>query len=164
MSAPNSVGSTVTQSTLFNSGILTINAVQIGDLEDITVTQDKTIKDYYALGSIKKRKIRAANLNQSISFTVKGGVYRKLVEAFYGSSAATGSGTLYTVIDGQPAIPTMYITAYQDDDTTKSYQLTVSNPVVMKLPISLKTQDFAGITVDFACTEVTMYVDTAVAN
>lgn len=164
MSAPTSVGTSTPVSTLFNSGILTLNGKQIGEIQDIVCNNAFTEKSYYATNSIIKRKIRRSNLVQSITFNITGGMFRELQSTFFGASSPVGSGLSYTVDDGQQASVPLLITAYEDDDTSKAYQITVSNPVMISNNWTLSSQEFETVSVEFACTQLSMYQDTATAN
>jgi sporulation protein YlmC with PRC-barrel domain len=164
MSAPTSVGTTTAVSTLFNSGILTLNGLQVGELQDIVINNSFTEKNYYAVNSIIKRKIRRSNLVQSVSFNITGGMFRELTKTFFGASSPVGSGLTYNVYDGQQTSVPMLITAYEDDNTAKAYQITVIDPLMISNNWTLTSQDFETISVEFACTQLTIYQDTAVAN
>jgi hypothetical protein len=164
MSAPVSVGTTQNVSTVFNSGKLTLNGKLIGDIQDININSSFTEKSRYALNTIIKRAIRRSNLNQSVTFNISGGMYRELYSTFFGASSPVTGGLQYNILDGQQGAATMYMTCYEDDDTTKSYQFSVINPVLLNNSMVLASQEFETVAVEVACTEIKQYVDTLVSN
>lgn len=158
-------GTATGQSVIFNSGLLTIGSSLVTDISDITITCTFAAKDYRTLNSIVKRAIRRATLDQSVKFSMHGGSARKLYELFFSSSSPTSDpGQLYTVKDGQQNTQTVMITCYENDDTTKAYQYVLTNPVMTNHNWTLTTEDYEKCEVDFACTQLSMYVDTAVSN
>lgn len=164
MSAPTSVGTSVAVSTLFNSGIITLNGTQVGEIQDVVINNAFTEKNYWSINSIIKRKIRRSNLVQSVSFNITGGMFRQLTATFFGASSPVGSGLEYNVFDGQQTSVPLLITAYEDDTTTKAYQITVVNPVMISNNWTLASQEFETVSVEFAATEIKVYQDPATAN
>lgn len=166
MAQKQSIGTATTQSIVFNSGYLTVNGFQIADVSDVTVTNTFSAKDYRTLNSIIKRAIRRATLEQSVKFTIDGGKARQLYAVFFSASSVTSDpGKLYTVRDGQqnPA-PSVMVTCYEDDDTTKAYQYVLTNPVLTSHNVPLATEAFAKVEVEIMCTQLSLYVDDAVSN
>lgn len=159
-----SIGNLQTKSVLFNSGILTVNGDQLGNITNLVVTDKFTEASLYVLGSIIKNNIKRSKLEQSVSCDMEGSVYRDLYAVFFGASSAGSGDYTYTVLDGQQAAATVMITAYQDDDATKYYQFVLTNPTLLTHDITLAAQAYDKVKVDFACTQLSLKVATAVAN
>lgn len=164
MSAPQSVGTSVSQALFFNSARLTINGLQIGDIQDVTLNKSFTEKSYYALNGIKKRAIRRSNFNASVSFNITGSLYREIEKNFFSSSSPVSGGLRYTVNDGQQTAMTMLLTAYENDDSTKAIQVEVFDAVILSANETYTSQEFTTYAVEVACTDINKYIDTTLSN
>jgi hypothetical protein len=153
-----SIGTATSQYVYFNTGYLTINANQIVDVQDVTITNSFAAKDFRALNSIIKRAIKRATLDQSIKCTVVG--YNSAIwSLFFSSSSPISGGNEYNVKDGQQNTTTCYLTVYRDDDSSKKLQFQVTNPVFTSNSINAPTEDFGKLELEIQCTEIK--VDTA---
>lgn len=164
MATPTAVGTAATRSILFNSGILTINGVQIGEIQDITGNASKTEKNFYALGSKIKRAVRTSNFDMNISFNIQGALFRELIKTWFSSSSAVSTGLTYTPLDGIENAMSMSITAYENDDTNKWVQINVVGAVLLNHSITLASQEFITIPVEVACEYFTCSLATALTT
>jgi len=164
MSAPQSVGTSVTSALFFNTAILTINGLQIGEIQDVTLNKSYTMKKFNALNSIVPRAIRRSNFEAGVSFNIAGSLYREIEKTFFSSSSPVSGGLKYTVKDGQQTAATMLLTAYENDDTTKSIQIEVTNATIVSANETSASQEFQTFAVEVACTQINKYIDTTLSN
>jgi len=156
-------GSQVDQVVNFNSGFLTIGSSKMADVSDVTISNGFDAKAYRALNSIKKRALRRATLEQSVSLTMFG-IQKAVYESFFSSSSPIATGTQWTVKDGQQDDKVVLLTTYADDDLTKTFQYQLQNPLFGTNNANLPTEDFATTEVEIMCTEIIFITDTAAEN
>lgn len=164
MATKQSIGTANAQSIVFNSGFLTVNGTQITDISEITISSSFTLKDFRTLNSIKKRALRRATLDQTVACKLTGGKARAIYSLFYSSSSPVSGGTEFDVLDGQQTAAAVYITCYEDDNSSKAYQYQLVNPVLSKMDEANMTEEFSEVGLEFGCTDVVFIVDTAVSN
>jgi hypothetical protein len=164
MAVPLSVGTTGTKSIFFNSGILTINGKQIGDVQDVTINLAKTEKNYYALGSKVKRAVRTSNVDSNGTFNLTGALYRELIKNWFSSSSPVSGGLKYTVKDGKEDAMTVVITTYEDDDTDKWIQYEFVGAVLLNHSLTLTQQEFASVQCEIACETINAYLSTTLTT
>lgn len=151
-------GTSTDASLLFNTGILTINGVNITEIENVEISSSFEGKSTYTLNSVKKKRLKRSNLEDEITFEVNAGVYQTIMAVFNSASSAVSGGVEYTANDGQQSDATVLITVYEDDDQTKAIQYQPLNPLFTQNNKSLSSQEFGTTSVTVMCTEVVIYV------
>lgn len=149
-----STGTPVEQRNTFNSGLVTIDTDQLVDLQDITIDESFTEKNYRALNTILKQDIKRSEYEASISFTTMSNA-TALQKYFYSSESTVASGEVdYNVKDGQQdEISDFVLTLYYDEAKTTGIQFTVENPVLLSLNKAPSSQEFTNFDVTIACTK-----------
>lgn len=158
--AMQAIGTATTQSIFFNTGYLTINGSQIVDVQDVTINNGYTAKDFRALNSIIKRAIKRSTLEQSVTCTVVG-ISSSIYSLFFSASSPISGGNEYSVKDGQQNSTTCFLTVYRDDDSAKKLQFQITNPVFTNNSITQSTEDFASMSLEINCTQIKLATDTA---
>jgi hypothetical protein len=143
----------------FNSGILTVNGKELGDVTNVSLTIQQNAVKTIPLNKRVASAIRAGNADHSGSFDVEGGVYQEIVSAFYGQSEVVAGAVEYDTPDTQPATPTIAITTYEDDDTTKPIQYQFINPIITDMSPTQAQEAFGTKTVEVQCTEIKVHID-----
>lgn len=158
------VGTTEPIATLFNSGKLTINSDEIGEVTNISVTMNQNAVGYNTLNKRIFSKLKAGNYSYSGSFDIEGGLYAQIIKAFAGSSSPASGGTEYSSKDTQPDAVTVWITTYEDDDTDKPIQLQLVDPIFTDASPSLEQEAFGKQTIAFESRDIVVFVDDTVSG
>lgn len=158
-----SIGNEVNQVVVFNSGYLTVDGELMADLSNISISNSFEVKAIKSLNSIKKRTLRRANLEQSISATMIA-IHTAIYKIFHSSSSPVSGGTEWTVKDGQQNSSTIWLTCRRDDDATKEIQYQLVNPIIATNNVNLPLEEFANTEVEIMCTEIILVTDTAAEN
>ena len=157
------IGTPQTARLPFNSGYVTLGSGQVINIQDISVNLGFDVKDLKALNSIKKQTNRRANFVVECTFNAAGN--QSLMSGlFFSSSSPSGSGTDYTIKDGQQAATTFYVTGHVDDDPTKAIQFQIANAIISKNDHSKAMEAFEMVSYTVVGTDVTMYEATLAAS
>jgi hypothetical protein len=142
----------------FNSGKLTVNSSELGDVTNISLTIQQNAVKTTPLNKRVASYIRAGNADHSGSFDIEAGMYPAIISAFYGDSAVVTDGLSYSTPDTQPATPTVTITTYENDDTTKPMQYQFVNPILTNISPTQAQEAFGTQTIEVQCTEIVTFV------
>lgn len=161
-----SIGVVTSPSILFNTGILTINGKQLGEITNINDSQSFEGKMTYNLNSIKAPRLRRSNFTTEVTFEVEAGVYREIINVFNSSSSPVANGMQYAIKDGQQNSATVYITGYQDDDTSAAttIQVQLINPLLTQNNRTMASQEFGNVAVTIMCTDIETFVGTSITG
>jgi len=157
-----STGTPLSQKVTFNSGYVTFGTSQLVNLENVTIETNFTEKELRVINSIKMATHKRSTFKTSLKGKVRS-MNKELLAIITGTSSADGSGTLYTVKDGQQATLNPIFTTYIDDDTTtpKVIQFQFSDAILTTLPLSQATEDFGAYDFELSAIDVSVYTQNA---
>jgi hypothetical protein len=164
MAAPQAVGTPQTAAVTFNSAILTFGSTQIGEITSVSINRSQNAVKSFVLNKRKASKIRAGNVEFSVSFDIEAGEYQRLIALFYSSSSAVTGAQEYSVKETQPDTPTLYITTYENDDSTKAIQYQLLDAEFTSLSPEFGQESFGKVSVEVDCTEVLTVIGSTVTQ
>lgn len=150
-------GTQLSNNISFNSGTLDINGVEVAAIDDITITLAFSQKELYALGSIIQVVApKRHGFKPSAKFKVKS-MNKELYGFFLGSSSPDGSGSDYTVLDGQNVLTRASIKCIINDVSTQIVEFQFSNAILAgNLQAALKTENHAEVDFEIYAQNVTI--------
>jgi len=126
----------------FNSGTLDINGLELGVIQDITITLSWSEKEIRGLGSIK---MFTAPKRYGFKPMAKGKVKsfnKELYSFFMGSSGTDGTGFIYSVLDGQNVLSRASMKFIVNESTGQTAEFQFTNAILSaNLDASLKMED-----------------------
>lgn len=162
-----SAGTGVTGNYIFNQAWIDVQLTggttqRLAVIKDISIKQDKTVKDLRALGSIMALALRTTDLKVSAKATCSS-FNMALAQAFFlgpnQSGTADSTGFDYAVYDGQAiAIPILCVTGYAGPNLTFPFQVQFNNAVLKSVPIDFKVDDYGTMDLEWEAIS-TMVVD-----
>lgn len=114
----------------FNSGTFDINGLEMGVLQDITVTLNWSTKEIRQLGSlIMATAPKRHGFKAGAKAKVKS-LNKELFNFFMGSSNTDGSGFDYTVLDGQNVLTRCSVKCIVNEATGQSVEFQFTNAIL----------------------------------
>lgn len=157
-----STGTPLSQKVAFNSGYVTFNSNQVVNLENVTIEANFSEKELRIMNSIKMATHKRATFKTGLKGKVKS-MNKEFIALISGTSSTDGSGTLYTIKDGQTTTLNPIFTTYIDDDTStpKVLQFQFSDALLLALPLTTNTEDYGSFDFEFSAIDVSIYTQNA---
>lgn len=154
-----STGTQLSNNVTFNSGTFNINGQELAVLQDVTVSVDLSIKEIRALGTIKQVTApKRYGYKPTVKAKVKS-VNPQLYGFLMGSSGPDGSGTVYSLTDGQVVLTRCSVKCIINELSTQAVEFQLSNAVMhSSFGLGLKMEDAGEI--DFQITSQDMSIVT----